>query len=129
MIKHHITRRKSAHLLLRNKGRYRLQQHIRIVFRTFLQINLNVQLGTELMREPILPHHLLKEIVLQHPRDPSQQIDVDAWAVEDGVHVGPLAVDLPCKLRNTHVFLVKNRLDQTTYMKLLVHPTILGTQR
>ena len=73
------------------------------------------------LREPVFPHHILEKIMVEHLRYPSQQIDVDAWAVEDGVHVGPLAVDLPRELRYAHLLLVKHRLDQVTDMKFLVH--------
>ena len=106
-----------------------MHQKIDIFLRAFRQVDVHVQMGTEQLREPVFLHHILEKIMVEHLGDPSQQIDVDAWAVEDGVHVGPLAVDLPRKLRYAHLLLVKHRLDQTTYMKLLVHPTILGTQR
>lgn len=106
-----------------------MHQQIGFFLIAFRQVDVHVQMGAEQLREPVFPHHILEKIMVEHLGDPSQQIDVDAWAVENGVNVGPLAVDLPRELRNTHVFLVKNRLDQATNMKFLVHPIFLGAQR
>lgn len=106
-----------------------MHQQIGFFLIAFRKVDVHVQMGTEQLREPVFPHHILEKIMVEHLGDPSQQIDVDAWAVEYGVHVGSLAVDLPCKLRYAHLLLVKHRLDQVTDMKFLVHATILGAQR
>lgn len=109
------------------RTRKRLQQMVGLLFGTVSQINMNVQLGAEQGGEPIFFHYILEEVVFKHLGNPRQQIDVDAGPVENGVNIGPLAMDLPGKLRNGHVFLVKNGFYSMAYMKLVLtfhHKTV-----
>ncbi len=52
-----------------------------------------------------------QEIMVQHQRDSCQQGRINAWAFKDAIDSATFMVDLPCKLRNGHPFLVYNGFD------------------
>lgn len=98
-----------------------MDEMVGLLARTAFHREVDVELGTEHRRQPVFIHHVHEKVMVQHLGDAGQQLDIDAGPVENGIDVGPLAVDLPRELRNRHVLLVENNFDLMSDMKLVFH--------
>lgn len=86
-----------------------------------IKIDGKVQLWAESGSEAIELHGIIKEVVIEDFGKHGQQFHINGAALEDGVDIGTLAMQLPGQFAHGHAALVEDRFDKLSDMHTVVY--------